>query len=141
MSSFALEARLAADTAPIAESELSLLLLYDDARYPWCVLVPRRPAVIELHHLSDVDRRTLSDEAAIVAGALENLFHPEKINVGALGNVVRQLHLHVIARQIGDPAWPGPAWGHSQRVPRSPKERAELIARLRAHPAIGAWFS
>lgn len=112
---FALHPRLVADTLSIGCLPLSRLLLMNDTTYPWLILVPERPEVREVHELSIADRALLIEEIAAVSAALkETWVHeklPEKINVAALGNVVPQLHVHVIARYSDDPAWPGPVWG------------------------------
>jgi diadenosine tetraphosphate (Ap4A) HIT family hydrolase len=92
---------------------LSVVLLLNDARYPWVVLVPQRQDVREWIDLNDADRQQLLLESCQVQEALRDLYHPDKLNVGLLGNIVPQLHLHHIARLTTDPAWPGPVWGHS----------------------------
>lgn len=140
MTPFTLDPRLAADTHPVGRSELSLLLLLDDARYGWCLLVPRRAAVSEVYELSPLDQQALGEESALLARAMARLFDADKMNVGALGNVVRQLHVHHVARRVGDPAWPGPVWGHSPRVPRSEGARSLVLQRLQADPALAARF-
>lgn len=109
--SFALDPRLAADTIEIGDLALSRLLLMDDARYLWLVLVPRHENLSELIHLVETDRVLLMEEIAAVSEALIGVPGVDKINVGALGNIVRQLHVHVVARAKGDAAWPGPVWG------------------------------
>jgi len=110
--SFDLDARLAADTMPVGDLALCRALLMNDARYAWLILVPRRPNAIELTDLDAADRRTLMDEIAASESFLRRRGGVDKINVGALGNLVRQLHVHVVARRVGDAAWPGPVWGH-----------------------------
>jgi predicted alpha/beta hydrolase family esterase/diadenosine tetraphosphate (Ap4A) HIT family hydrolase len=137
---FTLDPRLRRDTHLVGESALSLLLSMNDARYPWLVLVPKRAGVTELHELSAADHATLTNESRLVATALTELFRPDKVNVAALGNVVRQLHVHHVSRRLGDAAWPGPVWGHSPRVARSENERDSLIARLRAHAGLAGCF-
>lgn len=127
---FALDPRLASDTHLIGHSALNLLLLFDDARYPWFVLVPRRSAVNEVFELSVEDQRVLAEESSQLAAAIARAFRPDKVNVGALGNVVRQLHVHHVARALGDPAWPGPVWGHSPRVPREATAREQVTTQL-----------
>jgi diadenosine tetraphosphate (Ap4A) HIT family hydrolase len=109
--SFALDPRLAADTIAIGDLKLSRLLLMDDARYLWLILVPRHENLSELFHLGETDRAILMEEIAAVSRALIGFAGVDKINVGALGNIVRQLHIHVVARSMGDAAWPGPVWG------------------------------
>jgi diadenosine tetraphosphate (Ap4A) HIT family hydrolase len=109
--SFALDERLGRDAFFIGDLPLSRLLLMNDARWPWLILVPQREGVLELYDLSEFDRAVLMEEAARVAHWLKGYAEAEKLNIGALGNVVRQFHLHVVARRSGDPAWPGPVWG------------------------------
>ena len=129
--SFALDPRLAADTHPIGALPFSELLLMDDARFPWVILVPRIAGARELIDLDEGDQRLLLGEIDRVARALESLLHPDKLNVAALGNVVPQLHVHVIARFVDDAAWPRPVWGSGERVPYGERERAARIATLR----------
>ena len=119
---------------------LSELLLFDDARYPWFVLVPRRSGAEELVHLSEDDRETLQAESAALATALKSAFPVDKVNVGALGNVVRQLHVHHVGRRLDDPAWPGPVWGHSPRQPLGVDARERLVEALFAQPGLTQRF-
>ncbi len=114
MTPFTLDARLAADTVPVGCFALSRLLLMNDATYPWLILVPERPGISEIFDLDPDDLEALAAETAVVGRMLKALVAADKINVAALGNVVPQLHVHVIARFATDPAWPGPIWG---RVP------------------------
>jgi diadenosine tetraphosphate (Ap4A) HIT family hydrolase len=114
--SFVLDPRLAADTIKVASLPLCDLLVMNDARYPWAILVPRIEGARELHDLSEADRTQVWAETNQVAGAIGSWAGVEKVNIGALGNVVSQLHVHVVGRHAGDPAWPGPVWGHSPRV-------------------------
>ena len=130
MSEFALHERLAADTAFVADWALSRVLLMNDARYAWLVLVPRRFGAVELFDLGEGDRTTLTEETARAAKLLKTISGSAKINVGALGNLVPQLHVHVVARNPGDPAWPGPVWGHSPAVPYEATARDALIAQI-----------
>jgi diadenosine tetraphosphate (Ap4A) HIT family hydrolase len=110
--SFALDERLARDTFPVGDLPLSRVLLMNDKRWPWLILVPRRAGAVELTDLDIGDRAILIEEAARAAAVLKAHRGGAKINLGALGNIVRQLHLHVVVREPGDPAWPGPVWGH-----------------------------
>ena len=129
--SFALDPRLAADTHAIGALPFSELLLMDDARFPWVILVPRIAGARELIDLDEGDQRLLLGEIDRVARALESLLHPDKLNIAALGNVVPQLHVHVIARFTSDAAWPNPVWGRGERVAYGERERAARIAMLR----------
>ncbi|SLN24385.1 HIT domain-containing protein [Oceanibacterium hippocampi] len=127
---FTLDPRLEADTVPFGAFPVSRLLLMRDARYRWFILVPERDDLRELHRLSVADRHAVSDETAAVADMLERLCAPDKINVAALGNMVPQLHVHVIARHVGDPAWPGPVWGRGEAVPYRDEEVEALRERV-----------
>ena len=111
MTAFALDPKLEADTLEIAALPLCFARLMNDRRFPWVILVPARPAASEIIDLDAVDRARLIEEVALVSTVMRELFRPTKLNVGALGNVVAQLHVHVIARFASDGAWPGPAWG------------------------------
>ncbi|HEX4861933.1 MAG TPA: HIT family protein [Rhizomicrobium sp.] len=129
---FALHPRLAADTAFVADWGLSRVLLMDDARYPWAVLVPRRADVTELFDLDAQDRAALTEEVAHAARVLKAMSAAAKINIGALGNLVPQLHVHIVARNEGDAAWPGPVWGRGAAVRYEPARRDALVEELRA---------
>ncbi|MFM1892200.1 MAG: hypothetical protein RLZ44_1277 [Pseudomonadota bacterium] len=137
MDAFELDARLVADSHEVGHLPLCCVLLADDARYPWVILVPRRIGVREIHELAPVDRRQLLAESCRVAECLQRLFAPDKLNLGALGNLVPQLHLHHIARFRTDPAWPGPVWGHSRAEPYAPGAAAQRIAALRTALGMG----
>jgi diadenosine tetraphosphate (Ap4A) HIT family hydrolase len=111
MTAFALDPKLEADTLEIATLRLSAARLMNDRRFPWVILVPARPRVSEIVDLDAGDRALLVEEIALVSTVMRDLFQPTKLNVGALGNVVTQLHVHVVARYASDAAWPGPVWG------------------------------
>lgn len=128
--SFTLHPRLAADTSFIADWPLCRVLLMEDARYFWLVLVPRRDDVTEITDLFAQDRALLMEETARAGQIIKG---DAKLNIGALGNLVPQLHLHVVARHPGDPAWPGPVWGHSPAVAYDDAARAARIALVRSH--------
>jgi len=129
--SFVIDPRLVADTQPIDELPLSILLLMDDARFPWVILVPRIAGARELLDLDEADRQNLMGELTLVGRMLETLVAPDKLNIAALGNVVRQLHVHVIARYTNDAAWPQPVWGHGERVRYAAAARNARIAQWR----------
>lgn len=129
---FTFHPTLTRDTVEVTRLPLCRALLMNDRRFPWLILVPEREAVREIHELSPADRATLIEEIARASEALERLFHPDKVNVGALGNIVPQLHVHVVARATGDPAWPGPVWGSGAAVSYAESELAEIRARLAA---------
>lgn len=126
---FKLDARLEADTLPVGDLPLSTVLLMDDSRFPWLILVPRRDGVSELTDLADADAQALMGEIRLATRVMLDLSQPDKVNVGALGNVVPQLHVHVVGRFRSDPAWPGPVWGHGSRSPYPAHAAAALIER------------
>ena len=126
---FALHPQLEADTRLVMDLPLCSVLLMNDARYPWLILVPRIAALRDLHELEPGQRAPVLAEITAASHALERLFQPYKLNVAALGNQVEQLHIHVIARRTDDPAWPGPVWGVGAAEPYS---EADYDARLAA---------
>lgn len=130
--SFELDPRLGADTLPVAMLDLCEVRLMDDARFAWLVLVPQRAGMVEIADLGAAERPRLWDEVDRAAAALSKAAPCDKLNLGALGNVVRQLHVHVVARREGDAAWPGPVWGSGPSRPWTADERERLIDRLRA---------
>ncbi len=132
--SFELDQRLARDTVFVTDLALCRVLLMNDRRYPWLVLVPRRPAVVEQTELTPDDYRQLCEESLRAARVLKAAYPQRKLNTAALGNVVSQFHLHVLVREAGDPAWPGPVWGHSPAEPYGETELAQRLEQLRA------WF-
>ena len=111
MTAFALDAKLEADTFELTTLRLCVARLMNDRRFPWVILVPARPQASEIIDLDAADRGLLMEEIALVSTVMRDLFQPAKLNVGALGNVVAQLHVHVVARMASDAAWPGPVWG------------------------------
>ena len=131
---FALDPRLAADTDEIGDLALCRVLLMNDARYPWLILVPRRANLTEIIDLDRADRAVLIEEIARASEAVRALPGVEKINVGALGNIVRQLHVHVVGRAVGDTDWPGPVWGAGAARRYDPEAAAALIEGFR--PAL-----
>jgi diadenosine tetraphosphate (Ap4A) HIT family hydrolase len=129
---FALHPQLAADTIAVGDLALSSVLLMDDARFPWFVLAPRRYGASELTDLSGEDAAALMGEIRIATSVMLDLAKPDKVNVGALGNAVPQLHVHVVGRFRSDPAWPGPVWGHGNRAPYPAHAAAALVERAAA---------
>lgn len=134
---FSLDPRLVADTIELGDLTLSRLLLMDDARYLWLVLVPRRENLSELIDLEAGERAILMEEIAAVSKALIDRPGIDKINVGALGNIVRQLHIHVVARVRGDAAWPGPVWGAGAPQRYAASETREIVRDLKARLICG----
>jgi diadenosine tetraphosphate (Ap4A) HIT family hydrolase len=129
---FTLHPRLAGDAIELARWPLSLVLLMDDGRFPWLILVPQRANLREIHDLPAAERAVLVEEIARAGRLMQSAFRADNINTAALGNQVPQLHVHVIARFTGDAAWPNPIWSHGPRRPMSAAERAERISALRA---------
>ncbi|MDH4225496.1 MAG: HIT family protein [Deltaproteobacteria bacterium] len=128
---FALDPRLAAETTPITQLPLCLALLRDETAYPWLLLVPNRDSIRELHQLLPLERGMLVEEAALACRVMERVFAPHKINLGALGNLVPQFHLHVVGRKPDDAAWPGPVWGHAPPSPYPPAQKEALAEKLK----------
>jgi diadenosine tetraphosphate (Ap4A) HIT family hydrolase len=108
------------------------LRVMNDRRWPWLVLVPQRPGIEEIHDMTPLDQAMLTFETNMVAQALKRTTGCTKINTGALGNIVRQLHVHVIARSEGDPGWPGPVWGHGMREPYQRSEIRRFAQQIKA---------
>jgi diadenosine tetraphosphate (Ap4A) HIT family hydrolase len=129
---FALHPQLAADGIELARWPLSLVLLMNDGRFPWLILVPQRGGLREIHDLPAAERAVLVEEIARAGRLMQSAFQADKINTAALGNQVPQLHVHIIARFAGDAAWPNPVWSHGARRPMTVAERAERISALRA---------
>ncbi|MEZ5462145.1 HIT domain-containing protein [Dokdonella sp.] len=129
---FVLDSRLAADSHPLARFELCDVRLMDDSLYPWIILVPRLPGLRELIDLEPPQRRVLGDEVDRASRLLRDAFRPDKLNVAALGNVVEQLHVHVIARFENDPSWPAPVWGKVESRPYTPESLLERVSMLQA---------
>lgn len=130
MSEFFLDKRLAAVSIHALDLPLSRVLVMDDARYPWLVLVPRRAHLTEMFELDPTDRVILTEELTVAASQLKTLTKCHKINVANLGNNVPQLHIHVIARNPGDFSWPGPVWGMGDAVPYEPTALEEFVQRV-----------
>ena len=133
---FGLAPAFVATSHAVGDLPLCHVRLQDDARYPWLVLIPRLPGLTEVEQLSVEDRARLMEEAVLAGQAVRVLggmlgHAVEKLNLGALGNVTAQLHVHVVGRKKGDPAWPGPVWGHSDPLPWSDPEHAPLSVAVR----------
>ena len=129
---FALYPKLAADTHFVADWQLCRVLVMNDARYPWLVLVPRQEGVTEITALEPSDRTQLMDEINRAGRLVQNVPGVTKLNIGALGNLVPQLHVHVVGRHQGDPAWPGPVWGHGSAMPYASDVLARIFELVRA---------
>lgn len=129
MSDFVLDPRLANDTVKLWDWPLCSVLLMNDARYPWVILVPRVPEVAELFELSADDQSQLLKESMAVGAFMAKEFGADKINIANLGNVVRQLHIHHVARFKSDATFPGPVWGVGTAEPYGNKLE-EMIERF-----------
>ena len=129
---FTLAPQLAADTHLVGDFALARVLLMDDARFPWLILVPRRAGMREWIDLPRIEQHLLLDEIERCALALRTRLAPDKLNIAALGNVVAQLHVHLIARSTTDVAWPRPVWGVGERVTYTADALSNRLAQLRA---------
>ncbi len=136
MDAFKLDPALERDTVFVCAMPRCDVLLMDDSRFAWLILVPRLPGLSELFDLEPADQTAVMREASIAGRTLKSLTGAEKINIGALGNIVRQLHIHVVARKESDPAWPGPVWGFGTREPYVPRFREGM--RMKLAEALGA---
>lgn len=129
---FVIDPHIVEDSVEVASLRLADLRLMNDAQFPWLVLVPRKAGAVELIDLDPAERALLMTEIAAASNALKIATECHKLNVAALGNAVRQLHVHVIARFTTDPAWPGPVWGTGAPVAYQPGTRDRLLGALRA---------
>ncbi|MDX1803058.1 MAG: HIT family protein [Alcanivorax sp.] len=125
-----LHPRLAQDTRPLAETEMCWIRYMNDQRFAWLVVVPKREGLREWHHLPAAEQQALLTLVNAMAGQLEQVTGADKINLGALGNLVPQLHVHIIARFQDDPCWPGPVWGQGSPEPWPDGEAPQWLARL-----------
>ena len=131
MVDFQLDQQLAGDCVVIGDFPLNRLLLMNDSNYPWFILAPRVNGVEEIYQLSEEQQLQLIRESSLLSRKLQLLFAADKMNVAALGNVVKQLHIHHVVRYSGDPAWPSPVWGKLPAKPYEQTELDEIIERLR----------
>jgi len=128
---FKLHHRLQEDTVEIIRIKLSRVLLMNDSSFPWIVLVPEREGVQEVYELSSEERFVLIEEIAAASEIIRQLYSPDKINIGALGNLVPQLHIHVIGRFRADRAWPGPVWGSGPARPYQAEKMETVCAGIK----------
>lgn len=128
---FALDQRLQQDTLTLGDFPLCRLLLSNDSNYPWFILVPRIDGISEVFQLDVADQQVLWQETTALAQLLNEGLGADKMNIGALGNVVSQLHVHVIVRKRDDAAWPAPVWGKHPALPYTPEQMTVIRARLR----------
>ncbi|SDN51403.1 HIT domain-containing protein [Vreelandella arcis] len=130
MTTFVLDERLACDTQHLADLPLCRALLMLDARYPWVVLVPRREGLSEVFELTTAEQQQLWREASQLGQAMKAAFGGDKVNIATLGNVVSQLHVHVVIRYHEDAVWPAPVWGNGVAEPYSASQLTTMQARL-----------
>lgn len=128
---WSLHPQLAHDTIAIGDLPLSRVLVVNDANWPWLLLVPRRAGVSEIIDLDEVERAQLMTEITRTARALKDVTACDKLNVAALGNIVPQLHVHVVARRVGDAGWPKPIWGAAPPRPHDPHELDRFLTAIR----------
>ena len=131
MTDFALHPRLAADTRAVADLALCRVLLMNDSRFPWLILVPRLHGAREIVDLAPDDRRLLAEETDKAAAALRAHCPTDKLNIAAIGNIVDQLHVHIVARRRDDAAWPGVVWGHGSAIPYAPAAATDRLTALK----------
>lgn len=132
MNDWSLHRQLEQDTISIGDLPLSRVLVINDANYPWLLLVPRRAGAAEIIDLNEVEQGQLMTEINRVARALQDVVKPDKLNIAALGNVVPQLHIHIVARRTTDAAWPRPVWGVVPPIAHDPQEIEQFITALRS---------
>lgn len=128
---FELDPRLQNDCILLGEFPISRLLLFNDSTYPWFILVPRRKQIEEVYQLEEQDQQEFWQESALLGRWMAMTFEFDKLNIGALGNIVRQLHLHHIGRRTDDPTWPGPAWGQHPPKPYAAEEIEKIKQQVR----------
>jgi len=136
-SAWSLHPQLEKDTIDIGDLPLSRVLVIRDANYPWLLLVPRRPDTVEIIDLDEVEQAQLMTEVSRAARALKEVTKCDKLNIAALGNVVPQLHVHIIARRTSDAAWPRPVWGVVPPLPHDAGEVQNFISALRRKIWLG----
>lgn len=134
---WSLDLQLERDTVPLGDLPLARILAMNDATYPWLILVPRVPGAVELIDLDDRQQEQLMDEIAMLSRVLKDVTGCHKLNVAAIGNVVAQLHVHVVARRRDDPAWPHPVWGHAPARPYAKPELDRFVDSIRREVAFG----
>jgi diadenosine tetraphosphate (Ap4A) HIT family hydrolase len=134
---WSLDPQLARDTVAIGDLPLAQVRVMNDGNFPWLILVPRRAGVVELIDLDDEQQAQLMDEIALLSHVLKDVTRCDKLNIATIGNVVAQLHIHIVARRRADAAWPRPVWGAVPASPYEPAELAGFVARIRQEVAFG----
>ncbi|MDH5190518.1 MAG: HIT domain-containing protein [Gammaproteobacteria bacterium] len=128
---FSLNEQLGKDCFIVGEFTLCEVLLLNDVNFPWLILVPKVEGVSELHHLTESQQQQFLKESGNIAAMIESLFKPDKLNIAAIGNKVRQLHIHHIGRFESDPCWPETVWGYGKGIPYTDQQRDDTLARIR----------
>lgn len=128
---FQLDKKLEQDCLFVADLKISKLLLMNDANFPWLILVPKKANLVEISDLDFADQVEVLQEINLLTKILKEIFFAEKINIAALGNVVRQLHIHVIARFENDAVFPKPVWGNFTAKPYEKKQAEEIINKIK----------
>lgn len=131
MNNFELHPKLKEDTLLVTELNFSLLLLMNDQRFPWLVLVPKKAGLTELYSLSQNELSLLSMEIKIVSLMLHRIYHPDKLNIASIGNIVSQLHVHIVGRYHQDSVWPQAVFGQGKAIPYPPEKLTGLIEELK----------
>jgi diadenosine tetraphosphate (Ap4A) HIT family hydrolase len=134
---WSLDPQLQRDTKAIGDLTLTRVLVMNDATYPWLVMVPRHAGAVEIIDLDDRQQVQLMDEIAVLSRVLKDITPCDKLNIATIGNVVSQLHVHIVARRRGDGAWPRPVWGVAPLRPYPPGELDRFIAMIQAEIAFG----
>ncbi len=129
---FELDQRLRNDTLVVGDLALCRVLLMNDSRYPWLILVPKVAAVSEVFELTIEQQQCLWQETTAVSVVLKQLFQADKINIATLGNVVKQLHMHIVVRMQDDATWPAPVWGQGVAQPYTAQELQQFSTKLQA---------
>jgi diadenosine tetraphosphate (Ap4A) HIT family hydrolase len=134
---WSLDPQLERDTKAIGDLTLTRVLVMNDATYPWLIAVPRHAGAVEVIDLDGGQQVKLMDEIAVLARVLKDVTACDKLNIAAIGNLVSQLHVHIVARRHGDAAWPRPVWGVAPPRPYPPQELDRFIAMIQAEIAFG----
>ncbi len=129
---FSLNPRLEADTFFVCDLKISRLLLMNDSNYMWFILVPRKPELVELIDLTENEQIEVLREINQIGKILKTEFAADKLNIAALGNVVKQLHIHVIGRKNNDIAFPKPVWGYGNERPYSQIAAEVIITKIKS---------
>jgi len=133
---FELDKKIAADTIALSESDRYVIRLANDARFPWVILIPKVSSITEAYQLDVGFQQQLAVDSGLLGQEMMALYQGDSFNTGALGNVVRQLHIHHVVRFQNDEAWPGPVWGAGRPVPYKDEELIVQVEKLKAGLSI-----